>query len=226
MSSHDPPRYGLAVSASIVTAELLTLEKEFERLLSAGVDSLHLDLEDGRFVPMMNLGTRVIGAAVRWGKLPVDVHLMVEEPERAIALLEGLPLRTVAVHAESTRYPRRMLSMIREQGWQAGIAFNPASSLLDIGTLQPFLDNFLMLTTEPERGDAPFVEARLDVVRETVDVAQSLGASVTVDGGVNATNIELIANTRVDTVVVGRALFDSQKLEDTVAKFKKGSVHE
>lgn len=226
MPTNHSPTHELAVSASIVTAELLTLEAEFERLLSAGVDSLHLDLEDGRFVPVMNLGTRAIEAAVRWGKLPVDVHLMVEDPERAILLIEGLRLQTVAVHAESTLYPRRLLGMIREQGWQAGIALNPATPMIDMATLAPYLDNVLMLTTEPEHCDAPFLEARLGQVRDAVKAAKSLGISVTVDGGVNTSNIELIANTGVNTVVVGRALFDSPQLEHTVARIRKGSAHE
>lgn len=214
------------MSASIVTAELLNLEAEFERLLAAGVESLHLDLEDGHFVPAMNLGSQIIEAASRWGKLPLDVHLMVDDPERTIRLLEGLPLRTVSVHAESTLYPRRMLGMIREQGWQASIAFNPSTKLLDFAALQPFLDNILMLTTEPELADPVFLESRLTEVREAVRAAKSLGATVTVDGGVNTSNIANIATTGVDTVVVGRALFDSPQLDNTVAVIRKGNSFE
>lgn len=226
MPSNHSPRLELAVSASLVTADLLNMDAELDRLLAAGVDSLHLDLEDGIFVPVMNLGTRLIEAAVRWGKLPVDVHLMVEHPESIIRLLDGLELQTVSFHAESTRYPRRLLRGIRDSGWQASIAFNPATPLSDFYSLAPYLDNALMLTTEPELGDMPFIEARLAQVRDAVAICTSLGASVTVDGGVDTTNADLIACTGVDTVVVGRTLFDSTQLRQTVERIKKGDTSE
>jgi len=216
----------LAVSASIVTADLLNLEAEFERLLAAGVDSLHLDLEDGIFAPAMNLGTRLVEAAVRWEKLPVDVHLMVEEPERIITLLKGLPLQTVAFHAEATRYPRRVLGIIRDLGWRASIAFNPATRVADLSPLMPYLDNVLMLTTEPEQIGSPFLEACLPHVRGVVDEVTRLGVSVTIDGGVGISNIGLIADTGASTVVVGRALFESTNLAQTVARIKKGDSNE
>ena len=166
-----------------------------------------------------------IGGTLKW-ELPVDVHLMVDDPEQAIRQLEGLQLQTVWVHIESTLYPRRVLGMIREQTWKAGIALNPATAMVSQSTLQPYLNSILMLTTEPERYDAPFLEGRLDQVREAAVAAKSHGISVTVDGGVNTANIELIADTGVDTVVVGRALFDSPQLHETVARIKKGGDHE
>ncbi len=226
MTTTRDPRPELALSASIVTADLLNLEVEFDRLLAAGVDSLHVDLEDGLFVPVMNLGTRLVEAAARWGKLPIDVHLMVEEPERIIQLLQGLPLQSVAFHVESTRYPRRVLGIISDSGWRASAAFNPATPVTDLAPWMPYLDNILMLTTEPERGGAPFLEASLRHVRAAVAASAAIGVSVTIDGGVDTSNIDLIASTGVTTVVVGRALFDSTDLEQTVARIKKGDSNE
>lgn len=227
MTTHHNIRSAdLIVSASIVAADLLNLEAEFERLLAAGIDSLHLDLEDGIFVPAMNLGTRLVEAALSWGKLPVEVHLMVEEPERILAMLRGMSLQSVAIHAESTRYPRRVLGIIRDEGWQSSIAFNPATHVPDLAPLMPHLDNVLMLTTEPEQSGSPFLPACLPHVRATVAQAAHLGISVTIDGGVSTSNIDLIADTGVSTVVVGRALFESTNLAQSVAHIKKGDSNE
>ncbi len=214
------------MSASIVTAQLLALESEFERLLAAGVNSLHVDIEDGTFVPVMNLGTRIVDAAVQWGKLPIDVHLMVENPESVLRLLYGLPLQKVSFHAEATRYPRRVLKIIREQGWKASIAFNPATPLFDLSTLLPHLDDVLMLTTEPENGDTPFLKGRLAAVQSAVNVCAPLGVSVTVDGGVGLSNIRRVVDAGAETVVIGRALFESLRLEQMVKQIKKGDLHE
>lgn len=215
-------RSELTVSASIVTADLLHLERDLDQLVTSGVDSIHLDLEDGNFVPVMNLGTRLIEAAVRWGRLPVDVHLMVADAELALRILNGLELRTVAIHLESTLYPRRALRMVRDMGWRASLAINPSTALPDLLELSPYLDELLMLTTEPEEGNAPFIQTQLPKIAEAVQRAEELGAGVIVDGGVNQQNAQLLAAAGVDGVVVGRALFDSEDPGRLIAAIKKG----
>lgn len=217
-------RTPLTVSASIVTANLLTLRDELERLLTAGVNSLHLDIEDGSFVPIMSLGTRLVEAAVEWGKLPVDVHLMVNEPEDVLRLLGSLPLRSVAIHAESTRYPRRVLRKVTEHGWKAGLALNPRTPVPELTALRPYLDYVLMLTTEPEDGDLTFLSSRLDAIHTLTTVTAPRGVSVMVDGGVNAENADLIAASGATKVVVGRALFAATDLASTVQRIKGGGT--
>ncbi len=223
---HSAPstRAPLAVSASIITANLLALGDELDRLKAAGVDSLHLDIEDGSFVPIMNLGTRLVEAAVEWGGLPVDVHLMVDDPEDVLRLLDGLPLRSVAIHAESTRYPRRVLRKVTEHGWKAALALNPRTPVPEITALRPYLDHVLMLTTEPEDGDLTFLSSRLDAIRALTVETTPLGVSVMVDGGVNAENADLIAASGATDVVVGRALFTATDLASTVQSIKKGNA--
>ncbi len=218
-----PTRPPLQVSASIVTAELLRLEQELDRLRDAGVESIHIDLEDGVFVPEFNLGVRIADAVLRWGGLPVDVHLMVSDPEGMLELLGDRALRTVAVHLESTRYPRRVLALVKERGWRASLAVNPASGAPSLANLAPHLDEVLLLTTEPERGSAPFLESALADVAAVAAEARAMGARVVVDGGVSAGNADAVARAGADAVVVGRALFASAELPSLVARISKGT---
>ena len=214
----------VALSASIVTADLLRLQAQLDRLLAAGVDSLHVDLEDGRFVPVMNLGTRLVETAVEWGRLPVDVHLMVADPERAIGLLGALPLRTVAVHAESTRYPRRVLGMVRDRGWRAALALNPATPVPALAPLAPYVDEVLVLTSEPEDGRSPFIPGALDAVAAAVESARAVGATVVADGGIGDAEADLVAAAGADGIVVGRALLSADDLPARVRRLTKGSA--
>lgn len=219
-----PNRPPLSISASIVTADLLRLEEELERLRAAGVESVHVDLEDGVFVPELNLGIRIADAVARWGRLPVDVHLMVSDPEGVLELLTPLGLRTVAVHLESTRYPRRALALVRERGWRAALAVNPGSGAPRLERLAPHLDEVLVLTTEPEHRSPAFLTASLADIATTAERAHALGARVTVDGGVSVENADAVAHAGADGVVVGRALFAAPDLPALVTRISKGAA--
>lgn len=218
-----PQRPSVSVSASIVTADLLNLERDLGRLREAGVESVHIDLEDGVFVPEMNLGIRIVEAVARWDRLPIDVHLMVSDPEGVIDLLASMPIRTVAIHLESTRYPRRVLALVKRRGWRAALAVNPASGAPNLTHLVPHLDEVLVLSTEPEADGAPFLEASLPVITSTTDHARALGVPVVVDGGVTAENVDAIAFAGASRVVVGRALFSTPDLPALVRRISKGT---
>lgn len=207
----------LIVSASLVEADLLHLADVLESLASAGVDSLHLDLEDGTFVPELNLGTMLVRACTRWGKLPVDVHLMIADPESALRLLAGLPLRTVHVHAEATRYPRRVLGAVRAAGWRPGLAVNPASALPDLAGLAGLVDELLILTTEPDLSGAQFIPNGLERVRTAVTLARTHAIPVVVDGGVGPGNAGEVARAGAAGVVMGRALVTAPDPASVVA---------
>lgn len=215
----------LAVAASIAAAPLLALGDELERLRSAGVDSIHIDIEDGVFVPEMNLGLRVLEEVVRWGRLPVDVHLMVTDPERLLRRLGALNVSSIAIHAEAVAYPRRVLRMITEMGCAAGLAFNPATSPQNLEYLAPFLEHVLLLTSEPESGGAEFLDAVAAMCAELVPRAAVLGARVVVDGGVRQDNAAPLRESGVHTVVVGRALVAADDPSAVVAHISTGEPH-
>jgi len=215
-------RSSLAVTASLAAAPLLTLGEELERLKDAGVEGIHLDVEDGVFVPAMNLGLRLVEEIARWGKLPIDVHLMVENPEGVLELLPDLPLRRVSVHLESTRYPRRVLRKVAERGYRPGLAINPATPPPALRYLSPHIEHLLVLSTEPEAGSAPHLPGVVAQLGPVVSEAHELGLQVIVDGAVDGENADSIAAQGADGAVVGRALFSSPDIHATVRRIAQG----
>ena len=208
------------ISPSLASVPLLKLKESLTELETAGVDYLHFDLEDGVFVPLMTLGTKLISDLRPISKLPFDVHLMVQDPEWLIPQVITLGADRVAIHYEACLYPRRVLRQTSELGAAPGLAFNPATPLPDLSYLAPYLKFIIILTTEPEGPDCPFLPAVLDKlkVRSGNPYLQSL--EWVVDGGVDNGNIEEVLNAGADTVVVGRYAFKDGKVADNINQLR------
>lgn len=190
---------------------ILELEK-------AGVDSIHFDIEDGSFVPVMTLGTRIIRDLRPLTRLPFDAHLMMVNPEWILPELVAYGANRISVHYEACPYPRRVLRQIVSLEAQAGIAFNPATPLPDLAYLSPYLSFVVILTTEPEIPDCPFLPEVLEKVQEGRQVQGQERIEWVVDGGVTAENLSHIVEAGADTVVVGRSVFKEGKIfENMVA---------
>jgi len=204
------------ISASLAAAPMAHLASTIEQLERAGVDSLHFDIEDGSFVPVMTLGTRIIAELRPLSQLPFDVHLMMVNPEWLLPELKRAGADRVSVHYEACPYPRRVLRRIAELGMRAGLAFNPATALPDLGYLKPHLSFLVILTTEPETPDAPHLPAILDKVGGGKAAAWGRDLEWDVDGGFHPDNVQQAAQAGADTVVVGRALFAGGKIDKSV----------
>ena len=192
---------------------ILELEK-------AGADSIHFDIEDGSFVPVMTLGTRIIRDLRPLTRLPFDVHLMMVTPEWILPELVAHGVNRISVHYEACPYPRRVLRQIVSMGAQAGIAFNPATPLPDLAYLSPYLSFVVILTTEPEIPDCPFLPKVLEKVREGRQVQGQERIEWVVDGGVTAENLSHIVEAGANTVVVGRAVFIEGKIFENMAALR------
>lgn len=191
---------------------------EFER---AGVDYLHFDIEDGAFVPAMRLGTKIIADLRPLSKLPFDVHLMMVNPEWVLPEVIKFGADRIATHYEASAYPRRVLHKIVSLGAQAGIALNPTTPLPDLRYLLPYLSFIVILTTEPEVPDGPFLSEILNKVRTGKKSPGLAGLEWVVDGGVDSGNILEVVRAGADTIVVGRALFNGPAIADTIAALRK-----
>ena len=176
-------------------------------LESAGVDFLHFDIEDGSFVPCMNLGTRLIGELRPLSPMSFDVHLMMVNPEWVLPELKSLGADRVTVHYEACAYPRRVLRQIADLGMAAGLAFNPATPVPDLRYLLPYLSLVLILTTEPEIPDAPYLPHVLEKVRAGKSTPETRELEWIVDGAVGAANVSKVLQAGADAIAVGRALF-------------------
>lgn len=204
------------LSVSLAAAPLERLGAVVQALTTAQVDYLHFDIEDGVFVPVMTLGTKMISDLRPLTPLPFDVHLMMVNPEWLIPDLVRMGANRISVHYEACPYPRRTLRKIVEAGAQAGIALNPATPLPELAYLRPYLDFVLILTSEPEVPDCPFLPAVAEKVRRGKHQPGLEGVEWVVDGGINAQNLPQVVAAGADTLVIGRAIFKDNAVLDNL----------
>lgn len=208
------------IAPSLASAPSDHLGEVIVELEIAGADYIHFDIEDGTFVPVMTLGTKLIADLRRYTRLPFDVHLMMGNPEWLVPELVTLGANRISVHYEACLYPRRVLRRIVSSGAEAGIAFNPATPVPDLTYLKPYLSFVLILTTEPELPDCPFLPEVLEKVRQGKQTKGLDGIEWVVDGGINSENLASVIAVGADTVVVGRSVFKENKIAENIQKLR------
>jgi ribulose-phosphate 3-epimerase len=209
------------ISPSLVSASLLDLRKTISELERSGVEYLHFDFEDGCFVPVMNLGTKIIADLRPLTLIPFDVHLMMQNPEWILPALIKDGANRISVHYEACPYPRRVLRQIQELGATPGLAFNPATPIPDLAYLSPYLSFLVILTTEPEVMDCPYLPQVLDKVRQGKEDPYLKDLEWVVDGGINPDNISEVISAGADTVVVGRSAFKDGQVQENITALRK-----
>jgi ribulose-phosphate 3-epimerase len=210
----------LRISPSLAAAPLDRLGQVVLELEKAGADYIHFDIEDGSFVPVMTLGTKIIPDLRSFTQLPFDVHLMMVNPEWILPELIQSGADRVSVHYEAFPYPRRVLRKVVSLGAAAGIAFNPATPIPDLTFLLPYLSFVVVLTTEPEVPDCPFLPEVLEKVRVGKQSRGLEGIEWVVDGGVNSENLSQVVAAGADTVVIGRSVFREDKISENMAALR------
>ena len=191
------------------------------KLEQSGADYIHFDVEDGYFTPVMTLGTKIIADLRPLTKLPFDVHLMMVNPEWILPTLKEYGAERIAVHYEACPYPRRTLRQIFDLGISPGLAFNPATPVPEIGYLSPYLDFVILLSTEPEEPDCPFIPGTLEKLTANRNQPGLNDTEWVVDGGVNDSNIKEVVASGADTVVVGRGAFEGGDLKGNIRRLRE-----
>ena len=210
----------MKLSVSMTSASLLCLERVIKRLNELPIDMIHFDIEDGCFVPEMNLGIKIINDLREITNLPFDVHLMVFNPEWLIHRLSNVGIEQLSVHYEATMYPRRLLRIINEANIRAGLAFNPKTEIPNLMSCFPYLNFVNILTTEPEVEGGTYLPSILDKVRTIKENPDYKDVLCEVDGGITDENINEVISAGADIVVSGRAIFKDGKIEENIKKLK------
>jgi len=199
------------IAPSALSADFARLTDEIAMCVGGGADMIHLDVMDGRFVPNITFGEKVIATIRGLTSLPLDVHLMVEEPERYFESFAGAGATGLTIHVEAAPHLQRQLSRIRELGCLAGAAVNPGTSLATVREVLDDIDLLLVMTVNPGFGGQQFIPGSVEKVaraRRLLDDARS-GAALEVDGGVSRETIEAVWRAGADTFVAGNAIFSA-----------------
>ena len=211
------------IAPSILSADFSRLGEEIAAIEAAGADYVHVDVMDGHFVPNITIGPLVVEAVRRVTKLPLDVHLMIENPDLYIPSFAEAGADIIVVHAEATVHLHRTVQLIKSLGKRAGVSLNPATPLNVLDYILDDLDLVLLMTVNPGFGGQSFIEACLPKIQALRAMMDKRGAEaeLEVDGGVKTDNIAKIAHAGADVFVAGSAVFNSPDYAATIAELKK-----
>ena len=211
------------IAPSLLASDFANLQKECEMINNSAADWYHLDVMDGVFVPNISFGIPVIDFMNRHAKKPLDVHLMIVQPERYITDFKNVGANILTVHIEASTHLHRTLQSIKQEGMQAGVALNPHTS---VDLLEPTLeetDLVCMMSVNPGFGGQKFIEGtyrKVERLRSMIDKA-GLDTKIEIDGGVTSSNARKLINCGADVLVAGSFVFKAENPTQTIADLKK-----
>ena len=211
------------IAPSILSADFTKLGEEIEAVQAAGADYIHIDVMDGHFVPNITVGPMIVKAAKRITNLPLDVHLMIENPERYIDDFVRAGSDIITVHVETATHLHRLLGVIQDAGIQAGAALNPATPLSSIQHVLKNMDMAVLMTVNPGFGGQSFIPEVLPKIEELKRIVDQKGLEldIEVDGGINVETIARVARAGATVFVAGNAVFSSQNYAETLALMRE-----
>jgi ribulose-phosphate 3-epimerase len=210
------------IAPSILSADFCRLGEEIRTVEAAGADYIHIDVMDGHFVPNITIGPFVVEAVRKITSLPLDVHLMIENPDRFIPDFAAAGADIIVVHAEASTHLHRSIQLIKSLGKRAGVSLNPATPLNLLEYVLADLDLVVLMTVNPGFGGQSFIEEcipKIKSLRAMLD-KRGLEAELEIDGGVKVDNIARISHAGADVFVAGSAVFGSGDYAATIKALK------
>ena len=211
------------IAPSLLSADFARIAEQIALVERGGADYLHIDVMDGRFVPNITWGPKIVKDMRRLSKLPFDTHLMIVEPERYVDDFARAGSDIITVHWEATVHAHRLIHQIKESGAKAGLAINPATPLVVLEEILPYLDLLLVMSVNPGFGGQRYIEtstAKVANARRLID-SRGLSVELEVDGGVHEQNAATVAGAGADVLVMGAGIFGTSEPDATIGRVRE-----
>src|SRR4030042_6562164 len=213
----------IKLAPSILSADFARLGEQIDEVVRAGADYIHVDVMDGHFVPNITIGAPVVASIRRVTKLPLDVHLMIQDPDKYIEKFAKAGADIITVHVETSPHLHRSVQFIKDQGCKAGVSLNPATSLATLDHILSDVDMVLIMTVNPGFGGQEFIPSVLPKIkrlREKIS-EKGIGVDIEVDGGVNINTISKVAQAGGNIFVAGNAVFTTPDYGKTISELRR-----
>jgi len=211
------------IAPSILSADFLKLGEQIKIIEDGGCDIIHCDVMDGKFVPNITFGPMIVKAVRSVTSLPIDVHLMIKNPENFIDEFINAGADFISVHYEGNNHLDRLINQIKQKGKKAGIVINPATQVLLIKDILNIVDFVLIMSVNPGFGGQSFIDYTKDKITELVALRKKMRNqfSIEIDGGVSNLNIAELSRLGVDIFVAGSAIFNAENIKERIEDLRK-----
>ena len=210
------------LAPSILSADLSNLLQQIRLVEMSGADWIHCDIMDGHFVPNITFGPVLVKAAKKCTKLPLDVHLMIENPDLYLEDFRNAGADIISVHFEEVTHLNRTVNRIKELGAKAGVVINPSTPVSSLVDIAEYIDLLLIMTVNPGFGGQSFISNSERRIKEAVELRKSLKANflIEVDGGISSKNISAVSKAGCDVFVAGSSIFNSENISAATTELK------
>ena len=211
------------IAPSILSADFSRLGEEIRAVEEAGADCIHIDVMDGHFVPNITIGPLVVAAARKVTHLPLDVHLMITDPDKYVADFIAAGADWVSVHVEACTHLHRSLSLIRDAGKKTGVVLNPATPLCSLDHVLDMVDFVMLMTVNPGFGGQSFINSSIDKIRRLRRMLDEVNpqADIEVDGGISPASIGRVAEAGANIFVAGSAIYGQADYAAVIRDMKR-----
>ncbi|RDI47503.1 ribulose-phosphate 3-epimerase [Falsibacillus pallidus] len=216
----------MKIAPSILSADFARLGDEIKDVEAGGADYIHVDVMDGQFVPNITIGPLIVEAIRPITKLPIDVHLMIEDPDKYIEAFAKAGADYISVHAEACRHLHRTIHHIKSLGVKAGVVLNPATPVETIQHIIEDIDLVLLMTVNPGFGGQKFIHSVVPKIKQVSDMIneRGLNVEVEVDGGISADTAKVCADAGANVFVAGSAIYNQEDRKSAIEKIRESMI--